>query len=539
MTGRPRTTPLEVTDRQLEVARLVAAGYTNERIAQELSITHDGAKYHVSELLGRLGFERREEITTWYRAEHGSVVARTRRRFRGLTLLPAGLVAGGVVVGVAALVLLIVAFEGAMGGGDTDSGAPDPGSSAQLPPGEGERFIMERGEAAEIPIAEYVHEHSGDGWETRAAADLGERDLMFMVWDAGGGTEIHAIDRETGERVGEVWVRWFGSVVAHGSGRLIAGLIGPGPTGEPGLPAYTLLVFNISDGLSLEETIELDHGLRARGISHQFPRETGEFVLSADERYVYYLGEWGEAQGYYPNAVGIIDLHGDLSIARGPAIGDCGTDGAFLYPTQDSSVLLICDRIGTVQLIGPDGSTGVTLDAGGLAGYFHFVPEQDSIFISDDPSDIPVAVVAAAETQSGTAILYYDGSYAIADGSGTSVLSRALPWDRPLFFEYWRGDVTAVDAEHLALPYYLEPPFIEPFATTLGGMVVIKAATGAIEYDIEIEHLGSYPLGDNEIALVGDERVDILDLTTMRITQAYLTPHPDGDNAAELKPAIR
>src|SRR5690606_16453172 len=44
-------------------------------------ITLDGAKYHVSELLGRLGLERREGIRQWYRSEHRA------RRVRGLSAL--------------------------------------------------------------------------------------------------------------------------------------------------------------------------------------------------------------------------------------------------------------------------------------------------------------------------------------------------------------------------------------------------------------------------------------------------------------------
>lgn len=71
----------EVTSRQLEVARLVAEGRTNPEIAAALGITLDGAKYHVSELLGRLGLERREEIRQWYRSEHRA------RRVRGLSAL--------------------------------------------------------------------------------------------------------------------------------------------------------------------------------------------------------------------------------------------------------------------------------------------------------------------------------------------------------------------------------------------------------------------------------------------------------------------
>lgn len=63
--------PAPLTERQLEVARLVADGLTNGEIGQRLGISLDGAKYHVSELLTRLNLDGREEITSWYRASGG------------------------------------------------------------------------------------------------------------------------------------------------------------------------------------------------------------------------------------------------------------------------------------------------------------------------------------------------------------------------------------------------------------------------------------------------------------------------------------
>ena len=74
MTARTPQGPASVTERQREVASLVAGGMTNPEIAEALGITLDGAKHHVSQLLVRLNLERREEIAKWYRAE-----SRTRR----------------------------------------------------------------------------------------------------------------------------------------------------------------------------------------------------------------------------------------------------------------------------------------------------------------------------------------------------------------------------------------------------------------------------------------------------------------------------
>lgn len=57
----------KVTRRQQEVLSLVACGYTNARIGEELGITLDGAKWHVGEALGALGLSSRVEAGRWWR----------------------------------------------------------------------------------------------------------------------------------------------------------------------------------------------------------------------------------------------------------------------------------------------------------------------------------------------------------------------------------------------------------------------------------------------------------------------------------------
>jgi DNA-binding CsgD family transcriptional regulator len=58
-----------LTPRQREVLRLIAKGHTNGEIAGELGISLDGAKFHVSEILVRLGVSTREEAASAWRAE--------------------------------------------------------------------------------------------------------------------------------------------------------------------------------------------------------------------------------------------------------------------------------------------------------------------------------------------------------------------------------------------------------------------------------------------------------------------------------------
>jgi DNA-binding CsgD family transcriptional regulator len=74
--GRPRHPEL-LTPRQQEVWQLLRQGLTNEEIADRLGISLDGAKYHVSEVLRRLGVDSRYEA-----AEFEPEAVATSRRAR-------------------------------------------------------------------------------------------------------------------------------------------------------------------------------------------------------------------------------------------------------------------------------------------------------------------------------------------------------------------------------------------------------------------------------------------------------------------------
>lgn len=106
---RARTPTPELTDRQREVAALVAKGKTNAEIGATLDISLDGAKYHVSELMAKLGVDSREEIAHAWRAEN-TLASRASRATKALLqgigwkamATGAGLLAiGGVVLAVA------------------------------------------------------------------------------------------------------------------------------------------------------------------------------------------------------------------------------------------------------------------------------------------------------------------------------------------------------------------------------------------------------------------------------------------------------
>ncbi len=60
-TGEQQAGPEPLTDREMEVLRLLAQGKTNKESAQQLVITERTVKFHVSSILGKLGAGNRTE----------------------------------------------------------------------------------------------------------------------------------------------------------------------------------------------------------------------------------------------------------------------------------------------------------------------------------------------------------------------------------------------------------------------------------------------------------------------------------------------
>jgi DNA-binding CsgD family transcriptional regulator len=81
--GRPPH-PDILTPRQWEVLERVREGLTNEQIGHQLGISRDGAKFHVSEIITKLGVRSRREAATWRRERETAptVMLRLGRRAR-------------------------------------------------------------------------------------------------------------------------------------------------------------------------------------------------------------------------------------------------------------------------------------------------------------------------------------------------------------------------------------------------------------------------------------------------------------------------
>lgn len=106
-----------LTARQRQVLDLVARGHTNAEIAGLLGISPDGAKWHVSELLGKFNASSREELTErWTEARNPA--RRISRLFGAvvglMTLKGAAVtgVAGVVLVGAAGVSAVVIAAHG-------------------------------------------------------------------------------------------------------------------------------------------------------------------------------------------------------------------------------------------------------------------------------------------------------------------------------------------------------------------------------------------------------------------------------------------
>jgi DNA-binding CsgD family transcriptional regulator/outer membrane lipoprotein-sorting protein len=79
----------ELTDRQREVLGLISRGHTNAEIAQQLGLPLTSVKWHVSELLAKLGFSSREDAGEFWRWR-SSRTAQVRHRAASLLGLGIG-----------------------------------------------------------------------------------------------------------------------------------------------------------------------------------------------------------------------------------------------------------------------------------------------------------------------------------------------------------------------------------------------------------------------------------------------------------------
>src|SRR3990172_6542647 len=115
----------DLTQRERQVLDLVRLGLTNEEIAGRLSISEAGVKYHVSQILSRLGVASREEAAA--AVSHHVAEAFQPRRRRWAVLVVAAKAAG------AAMVLAAVAGLGVLAWGVLETSDDGTTSSLTVP----------------------------------------------------------------------------------------------------------------------------------------------------------------------------------------------------------------------------------------------------------------------------------------------------------------------------------------------------------------------------------------------------------------------
>src|SRR5262245_43841794 len=121
------------TRRQREVLDLLVEGRTNGEIAERLGITLEGAKWHVSEILSKLGVERREEAAEYWRYQNGMRMRflRVTRGFTSTAVLRWVAIGLAAATAVAAIAIVAVMLAG---GGSDEQASPVPPAAASATP---------------------------------------------------------------------------------------------------------------------------------------------------------------------------------------------------------------------------------------------------------------------------------------------------------------------------------------------------------------------------------------------------------------------
>lgn len=65
MAGGESQTPVSLSERELQIIELVAAGLTNQEIAQKLEISKRTVDNHISNILNKTGTDNRVALVRW------------------------------------------------------------------------------------------------------------------------------------------------------------------------------------------------------------------------------------------------------------------------------------------------------------------------------------------------------------------------------------------------------------------------------------------------------------------------------------------
>lgn len=125
--GRPRH-PEILTPRQWEVLALIREGHTDPQIAERLDISLDGAKYHVSEIIARLGVSTREQAAAWEPAPGPRAPGWLALAWKGAAVTAAA----AALAGVALLAYAVLSHDAPESTGEAPPAATGTGSPATV-----------------------------------------------------------------------------------------------------------------------------------------------------------------------------------------------------------------------------------------------------------------------------------------------------------------------------------------------------------------------------------------------------------------------
>ena len=404
--GRPRH-PDVLTPREWEVLALLRQGRTNEEIASMLGISFYTARFHVSEILGKLGLASRDDAARWEGDRDDAMRALTVPPMAAasrpsLLHASATLVVGAVaVIALAAVGLLVWGVVATRGGGRQSAGR-----------------------ASAMPEA------------------------LVSINEEGGALTV--INPSTLRVVGSVeagYRPW--TAVRHTTNQLlVAQAFGPAP--ETATP--TLRVFDLDN-------------LSSPVASLPMPDKVSETVyapamtLSEDERYLFYGASapvagttpcTGDATRCFTAAIRVLDLDaraaaGSATLVRGctyPAMRSMGEhDALVMCETREDITLTRVSSNGTVENVASfplrvvNGRPIRERDMGQAADGNYFVVYMDGTVASSNdaqpvalaPSGAAVWINDAQVMPDGRHLLMYAGQLGSGDFTGVIVLDPDDP----------------------------------------------------------------------------------------------------------------
>ncbi len=484
--GRPRH-PDILTPREWEVLALLREGLSNEDIAQRLGTMERTARYHVSEILSKLGVSTRQEAAAWQPEER-------RAWWAALSWLPvkkgwlvawiAAALAGGVAVVIIAAVVFAFWALRATNGGDEHTTSL---AANELTPAATfssvERLMIALDDSAD-PVA------------------TGTNGLVRLV------------DTTSGQIVGEVKAGYEPEALIRptASELLVTNAFGSSPRTD----APTLSVYALGDLASPLATIALP-GRAA------FIVWSGSMVLSGNERYLYYpaiddaktkrncASSGGDASVCQVWTVGVVDLERLQVAADAPLGSNCMPR---IQRQGEADALVICQDVKFGLSSANFVRDGVRL--------FLVTPKGNITKVASFPArrtadQLPSPIYTGA-TAGGQRYMLYDDGALFMEGNDSPV-ADLLPDDK-MRFGFNTGASLGTDKYLLA--------YGDRASAQYNGLLIFDTSdpAGARSFTLPalVDHVA--PVDATHVALLtyGQADMQIFDVQTASVTRQVNVP---------------